>query len=86
MTGNPRKGGFWNKPGTVSRQAGRGGSSSADYQDACTLEETVAAARRIKARSQRDDHEYRTAKRAATERAKITLPSLQSLTKLMKED
>jgi hypothetical protein len=86
MTGNPRKGGVWNRPGSVGRHPGRGGSASADYKDALTVEEAVEAAHWIKVRAKREDGEARTMTKIAAARAKVTLPSLEWITKFMKDD
>lgn len=86
MTGSMRKGGFWNRSGSVHRQSGRPGGTSADYQDALTVEEAVEAAHRIKLRSQREDHETHALTRETKTRSRITLSSPEWLANFMKED
>ena len=85
MPGNPHKGGFWNKPGSVGRHAGRSGSAQGDFFDALTIEDVAMGIGVRKARIKHARSEKRAEDRTAAERRKITLSSPEWLANFMKD-
>jgi hypothetical protein len=76
MPGNTRKS-KWNKPG--------GARTSGDMKDAATIEEAAETINRINARTKREKADANAVTKAERDKAKITLPSPESMAKLLKD-